>query len=69
MNVAKSWDTGSIHRNDVHSYTETMKNQREKLRKKFLSHNAILTECYLLQSLLNHLEKESQGELQEFLTV
>lgn len=37
--------------------------------KKFLSHNAILTECYLLQSLLNHLEKESQGELQEFLTV
>ena len=32
MNLAKSQDTKSIHRNHLHSYTLKMKNQKEKLR-------------------------------------
>ena len=32
MNLAKSQDTKSIHRNHLHSCILTMKNQKEKLR-------------------------------------
>ena len=32
MNLAKSQDTKSVHRNHLHSYILTMKNQKEKLR-------------------------------------
>ena len=32
MNLAKLQDTKSIHRNHLHFYTLTMKNQKEKLR-------------------------------------
>ena len=32
MNLAKSHDTKSKHKNDLHSYTLTMKYQKEKLR-------------------------------------
>ena len=31
----KSWDTKSIHRNDLHSYRLIIKNQKEKLRNQF----------------------------------
>ena len=33
MNTVKSQDIKLIHRNPLHSYTLTMKNQKEKLRK------------------------------------
>ena len=32
MNLVKSQDTKSIHRNHLHSYILTMKNQKEKLK-------------------------------------
>ena len=44
---SKLWDTKSIHRNHLHAYILTMKNQKEKLRKQFIHHcnekNKILT--------------------------
>ena len=33
MSLVKSQDTKLIHRNPLHSYTLTIKNQKEKLRK------------------------------------
>ena len=37
MNIVKSQDVKLIHRNHYHSYTLTMKNQKEKLKKQFHS--------------------------------
>ena len=37
MNLAKSQDTKSVHRNHLHSYILTMTNQKEKLRNQSLS--------------------------------
>ena len=34
MNIVKSQDINLIHRNLLHSYTLTMKNQKDKLKKK-----------------------------------
>ena len=38
MNLAKLQDTKSTHRNNLHSYTLTMKNHKEKLKKESHSH-------------------------------
>ena len=37
MNIVKSQDIKLTHRNPLHSYTLTMKDHKEKLRKKVLS--------------------------------
>ena len=42
MNTVKSEDIKLIYRNPVHSYTLTMKNQKEKLRKQ--SHSPLQQE-------------------------
>ena len=39
MNLVKSQNTKSIHRNPLHSYTLTVKNQKEKLRNQ--SHSSL----------------------------
>ena len=41
MNLAKLQDTKSIHRNHLHFYILTMKNQKEKLRNQ--SHSPLQT--------------------------
>ena len=35
--LEQTWDTRSIHRNHLHSYILTMKNQKEKLRNQYHS--------------------------------
>ena len=47
MNSAKSQDTRSIHKNHLHSYILTMKNQKEKLKNQSLSQ--------LQQKIIKHL--------------
>ena len=45
MNTVKSQDIKLIHRNPLQSYTLTMKNQKEKLRKQ--SHSPVQQKEYL----------------------
>ena len=39
MNLIKFQDTKLLHRNRLHSYTLTMKDQKEKLRKQSIYHH------------------------------
>ena len=60
MNLAKLQDTKSIHRNHLHFYTLTMKNQKEKLRSQ--SHSP------LQQKEINNLGKNLPKESKELYT-
>ena len=58
MNLVKSQDTKSIHRNNLHSYTLTMKNQKVKLRNQ--SHLPL--QPRRIKYLRINLPKETNGE-------